>query len=179
MKKEIWKPVVGYEGLYKVSNWGRVKSMNYNHSGKERIMKLSPDKDGYLQLTLCKNNIKKVYKVHRLVAEAFLEIPEELKQYIGTAYLHINHKDENKQNNVVSNLEWCDSKYNTNYGTAIKRRSLKKKKPVLQYTMDGEFIREWASAMDAEREGDYSNSHIISVCKGTRPHHKNFIWKYK
>lgn len=168
---EIWKPIKGYEGLYEVSNLGRIKSLNYNHTGKEKILKPTKDRYGYLQVTLCKNNIKKQYTVHRLVAEAFIDNPDNLPQ--------VNHKDENKQNNNVDNLEWCDAKYNSNYGTGIERRAKSRQIPIIQYTLDGEFVREWDSAIQAEREGGFSNSHIIAVCKGKRPHHKGYIWRYK
>ena len=162
--EEIWKDKKGYEGHYQVSNWGRVKSIKF---GKEKILKLIKDKDGYLQVTLCKNNIKKVYKVHRLVAEAFIDNPDNLPQ--------VNHKDENKTNNNVENLEWCTNEYNINYGTRTERCS----KPVLQYTLDGEFVREWESAIQAEREGGFNNTCICQCCLGKRKTHKGFIWKYK
>lgn len=166
--KEIWKDIKDYEGLYQVSNLSRVKSIKF---GKERILKPVTNSSGYLQVTLCKNNIKKKYLVHRLVAEAFIDNTDNLPQ--------VNHRDENPLNNVVSNLEWCDRKYNINYGTGIERRSKKKSKPVLQYTLDGEFVREWESAIQAEKEGGFDNGHIISVCGGKRLHHKGFIWRYK
>lgn len=125
MKKEFWKPVVGYEGLYQVSNLGRVKSIRF---GKERILKPGINKGGYFFVVLYKNGKKKIHLVHRLVVDAFLEIPEELKRLKGTRYLQVNHKDENKQNNVVSNLEWCSSSYNINFGTRNKRVAAKKYK---------------------------------------------------
>lgn len=168
MKKEYWKPVVGYEGLYEVSNWGRVKSIRF---GKERIMKFYINGNGYSQVTLIKNNIKKTYLVHRLVAEAFIDNTDNLPQ--------VNHKDENKLNNNVENLEWCDAKYNMKYGTANTRRSKAKSKPVLQYTLDGIFVREWESTIQAEREGGFSSGNICMCCKGERKYHKGCIWKYK
>ena len=79
-----------------------------------------------------------------LFAEAFIANTDSLPC--------VNHKEESKQNNVVSNLEWCSAQYNNTYGTRIERVALKKKKPVLQYTLDGAFVREWASAKQAERE---------------------------
>lgn len=166
--KEIWKDIKDYEGYYQISNLSRVKSIKF---GKERILKPVTNSSGYLQVTLCKNNIKKQYLVHRLVAEAFLDNPDNLPQ--------VNHKDENPLNNVVSNLEWCDRKYNINYGTGIERRSKKKSKTVLQYTLDGVFVREWESAKQAEKEGGFDNGHIISVCGGKRNSHKGYIWRYK
>ena len=177
--KEIWKDKKDYEGLYQVSNLGRAKSLDRYIKGKGhslqfkkgRILKQTKDRYGYLQVTLCKNNIKKEYKVHRLVAEAFIDNPDNLSQ--------VNHRDENKLNNNVDNLEWCDAKYNSNYGTGIERRAKSRQIPIIQYTLDGEFVREWDSAIQAEREGGFSNSHIIAVCKGKRPHHKGYIWRYK
>ena len=120
--EEIWKPVIGYEGLYEVSNLGRVRSVDrlvkYSngqiHLHKGRI--LSPGlvhKLGYLQVALCNNGKIKHKMVYRLVAEAFLPNPDNLPQ--------VNHKDENPFNNCVDNLEWCTIEYNINYGTRIQK----------------------------------------------------------
>ena len=178
MIKEYWKPVVGYEGLYMVSNWGRVKSLDtYRKSRngsvrfyKGKILKLRTDRDGYLHVSLSKNNKRKNITVHRLVAQAFLDNPNNLPQ--------VNHRDENKQNNVASNLEWCDVKYNCNFGTRNKRSSKKLSKPVLQYDLEGNFIREWPSVRQAEREGGFNSRCICMCCKGNQKKHKDFIWKY-
>lgn len=113
-ENEIWKDIDGYEGLYQVSNLGRVKSLNYNHTNQEKILRQIKTKGGYVIINLCKNGKSKNFLVHRLVANAFLENLNNLPQ--------VNHIDENKENNVVSNLEFCDAKYNNNYGTAIQRR---------------------------------------------------------
>ena len=171
MKKEIWKDIKDYEGLYMVSNWGRVKSLPRNGTVKyARILKPGTNRYGYLFVNLSKNGIIKTYLVHRLVAEAFLDNPDNLPQ--------INHKDEDKTNNHVNNLEWCDAKYNTNFGTCIERRSKKKSKTVLQYDLEGNFIREWPSTMECERNG-YKNTGISQCCLGKQKTHKGFIWKYK
>ena len=106
---EEWKDIKGYEGLYQISNKGRVKSL-YN---KGKILTPGKDKDGYSIVSLYKNKIKKTNKVHRLVAQAFLSNPDNLPQ--------VNHKDENKLNNCVENLEWCSVEYNINYGTRNER----------------------------------------------------------
>lgn len=183
MIKEYWKPVVGYEGLYMVSNWGRVKSLDRwvkSRNGsvrfyKGRILKPITGSNGYLFVNLCKDGKVKVFTVHRLVAEAFLPNPHN--------YPCVNHKDENKQNNNVSNLEWCTAQYNNTYGTrneraAEKTTNGKLSKTVLQYTLDGELIREWPSTMECERNG-YQNTGISQCCLGKQKTHKGFIWRYK
>lgn len=163
MKKEYWKPIKGYEGLYMVSNWGRVKSIKF---GKERILKPVTNSSGYLLVGLYKNNIEKKYSVHRLVAEAFIPNPYNLPQ--------VNHRDENKLNNNVDNLEWCTNEYNINYGTRTERYS----KPVLQYTLDGEFVGEWPSARECGRNG-FNQGSVSACCRGKLKTHRGFIWKYK
>lgn len=180
---EEFRDIKGYEGLYQVSNLGRVKSLNYNHTKKEKILKWSKDKDGYLISSLCKEGKHKTFTVHRLVAEAFLDNPHN--------YPCINHKDENKTNNNVENLEWCTVKYNVNYGTGIQRKventdykeigrkiAEKQSKTVLQYTKDGEFVKEWVSTAECGRNG-FNQSNVVSCCQGKQKSHKGFIWKYK
>lgn len=114
----IWKDIPNYEGLYQISNYGeilRLKSYDSKgHLRNSRIKKQSTNGDGYKVVGLYKNGIETKFLVHRLVALMFIPNPE--------GYAEINHKDENKQNNIVSNLEWCSRKYNINYGTAIARR---------------------------------------------------------
>ena len=164
---EIWCSIKGFEGLYEVSDKGRVKSIGY---GKERILKPGRNKDGYLLVSLYKN-IEKICYVHRLVAQTFIPNPNNLPQ--------VNHKDENKTNNSVQNLEWCDRKYNVNYGTRNQMVSMKLSKPILQFTKSGEFVKEWKSATDVQRNLGYSNQHISSCCKGKLKSAYNFIWKFK
>lgn len=114
---EEWRPIEGYEGLYEVSNTGQVRSLDMyvkSRYGNYRLHKgkvLSPAKDtnGYLKVNLCYDGKDKIIRVHRLVAQAFIPNPDNL--------LEVNHKDEVKSNNCVENLEWCDRKYNINYGS--------------------------------------------------------------
>ena len=117
MTEEIWRPVVGYEGLYEISSYGRVRSMDRydgrNHFIKGKLLKNKDNGNGYLICSLSKNGIVKNKYIHRLVVEAFIERPDGLYE--------VNHKDENKKNNSVDNLEWCDKKYNNTYGTRIER----------------------------------------------------------
>lgn len=115
---EEWRDIEGYEERYQVSNLGRVKSLrNSQGQYREKILTNTPDKIGYLTVGLSKNGKRKNFKVHRLVAEAFIENPNN--------HPIINHKDENKQNNCVNNLEWCTYKYNNTYGTRTQRASEK------------------------------------------------------
>lgn len=178
MKKEYWRPVVGYEGLYEGSNLGRVKSLDRwvkcpngtVRFYKGKILKPRTNGRGYLQVTLSKNGKIKNFLVHRLVAEAFLQNNDNLPC--------VNHKDENPQNNNVNNLEWCSYEYNNKYGTRIERDALTKSKPVLQYTLDGVFVREWESTMECGRNG-FNQGHVAACCRGEQKTHKDFIWKYK
>lgn len=116
---EEWRDVKGYEGMYQISNYGRVKSLGridrLGQKVDEKMRNQQIDKNGYKSVMLSKDGNRKRYLVHRLVAEAFIPNPNN--------YPQINHKDENKINNKVNNLEWCDRKYNMNYGTRSKRQS--------------------------------------------------------
>lgn len=172
--EEIWKDIKGFESKYKISSNGNCYSYFLNRNLKPTI-----DTNGYLLYKLSKDGKQYTIRVHRLVAEAFLEIPEELKHLKGTRYLQVNHKDEDKTNNNVNNLEWCDNKYNINYGTCIERiKNSQHKKPVLQYDKNGNFIKEWVSLCECHRNG-FHRSHIIDCCNGKQKTHKGFIWKYK
>lgn len=198
--KEIWRDIVGYEGLYQVSNLGRVRSMdrydNLKHFRKGKIL-IQHIYTGYLYVSLCKNGKIKMYRVHRLVAMAFIPNPNNLPQ--------VNHKDENKQSNIVENLEWCDARYNMNYGTAIERRSnsnkgkkrseetrkkigdaergvynTKKSKPILQIDKDtNEIIAEFPSIREVERQLGIKNQDISHCCKGKRNICGGYKWQYK
>lgn len=118
---ESWCDIEGYEGCYQISNLGRVRSVDRTVKGnkcifafKGKILSPKTHRAGYLVVCLCKNRKQKMYYIHRLVAEAFIPNPDSLPQ--------VNHKDENKTNNRLDNLEWCSAKYNTNYATANERR---------------------------------------------------------
>ena len=173
MAEEIWCPIKEYEGLYEVSDKGRVKSLKF---GKERILRPVRNNNGYLLVGLRKNGEKKMYKVHRLVSQTFIQNPDNLPE--------INHIDEDKTNNKVQNLEWCNRKSNCNYGNRNKRISEKMtngklSKPVLQYSLDWKFIKEWQSLHDVERNLGYSSGNISGCCTGRRKNAYNFIWKFK
>lgn len=165
--EEIWKDIKGYERKYQVSNYGRVKSLNYNHTDKEQLLKPVQYNNGYFYVNLYKP-LKK-FKIHRIVANAFIPNPENLPC--------VNHKDEDKTNNHVDNLEWCTYEYNSNYGSRNERIRKSLSKKVYQYTLDGEFVREWKSTNECGRNG-FNHSSIVSCCKGERKTHKGYKWKY-
>ena len=119
---EEWRDIKGYEGKYKISSYGKVKSLKHKD---EKLLKPSYDKDGYKQVILCNNGKGKKWFIHRLVAIHFLPNPNNLPQ--------VNHKDEDKANNVVENLEWCTCKYNINYGTAKNKKSEISRKTSIMY----------------------------------------------
>lgn len=170
LEGEEWKNIIGYEELYQVSNFGRVKSLNYNKTKKEKIMKFGKTKNGYLQVQLWKDGKGKFILVHRLVAIAFIPNPN--------GYKEINHVSEVKTENHVDNLEWCDRKYNINYGTWKEKQSNIHSKKVLQFDLLGNFIREWKSTLECKENG-YSSGRISDCCNGKRNKHKNYIWRYK
>lgn len=114
---------------------------------------------------------RKMYSVHRLVAECFTPNPDNLPQ--------VNHIDEDKTNNDVSNLEWCDRKYNINYGTRNERVAEKQSKPVLQYTLSGEFVKEYPSVSEVERQTGLKHSNICNCCNGKLKTAYGFKWEYK
>ncbi len=176
--QEIWKDVVEYEGLYQVSNLGNVRSLDRveqcNGTFRQRkgtYMSKKSDKNGYLTVGLRDGFSQKFKKVHRLVAEAFIENPKGLPQ--------VNHKDEDKTNNSSDNLEWCDSKYNVQYGTGIQRRSVQKRKCVVQCDLRGAVLREFVSVTEAAKSINKETTAISGCCKGIRKTAYGYVWKYK
>lgn len=172
---EEWKDIKGYEGLYQVSNEGNVRSLNYNHTNTIKNLKLTLETHGYLVASLVKNSKQTRKYVHRLVAETFIPNPNN--------YLIINHKNEKKDGNAVDNLEWCDHKYNNNYGTRnerISKHNINKKnsKQVYQYTLDGKLVAIWASTRECGRNG-YNQRSISKCCNGKLKTHKGYIWSYE
>lgn len=177
---EIWKDVVGYEGLYQVSNKGNVRSLDHYASNgfkeilyKGRVLKWNRNKKGYWSVMLCKQGKPKRFYVHRLVAEMFIPNPHDLPE--------INHKDENQLNNCVENLEWCNRKYNLTYGTLQERSAKTRGHSVKQYTLEGNFVKEYRSARNAaEALGKpHGGMPIQKCCQGTQKTAYGYIWRYK
>lgn len=179
--EEIWKDVSGYEGLYQVSNYGRVKSQNYNKTKKERLLSQQQSK-GYMRVQLWHGGVCKFAQIHRIEYEAFYgPIPEGMQ---------VNHINEDKTDNRLENLNLMTAKENINWGTCIVRRSKKREntkayrcqaKPILQYDRNGRFIKEWPSQKEVQRVLGFSQRIISAVCRQL-PHHNtayNYVWRYK
>lgn len=156
--KEEWKDIKGYEGKYQVSNLGRVKSLDYQGKKREIILKPGINK-GYYQVGLYKYAMCKSLYIHRLVAETFIENPNNLPC--------INHKDENKLNNRVDNLEFCTQKYNNRY-SKIKKVGCYK---------DNKLIKIYDAIIDTEKDG-FCSTGVHACCKGIHKSHKGFEWHY-
>ena len=177
--EEVFLDIEGYEGLYQVSNLGNVKSL-VNHKGvaREKLLKPSINSVGYLQVSLYKNKTNKSFKIHRLVAQSFLPNQHNFNC--------VNHKDECKINNVVTNLEWCTHKYNMNFGT-IKDRIGKansksnKNNPKLSKAVgafkNNELVMAFQSTMEAQRQG-FNQGNVAACCRGERKSHKGYEWRY-
>lgn len=170
---EEWKDIEGYEGLYQVSSEGRVKSLRNN-----KALKPKTDKKGYAVICLCKNNTKHYFKINRLVAKAFIPNPHNLPC--------TNHKNCIPNDNRVENIEWCDWKYNNHYGNRINKARTKMvnnpgiSKIVYKYTVDGEFIEQYPSANEAQRNIGIEKSRGVSMCcRGVIPTFKGYKWSYK
>lgn len=161
---EIWKDVNGYEKLYQVSNLGRVKRF-------ETQCVLKPDiRKGYCRVTIYKNSTKKNVSVHRLVAIAFINNPNN--------YMCINHKDELKENNNANNLEWCTQQYNINYGTRSKRAASTNSIPVIQKTLCGEIVKVFSSALQAQQETKIDKRRISDCVRGNKKTAGGFVWVF-
>lgn len=209
---EEWRDVVGYEGLYQVSNLGRVKSLDRVVNGKShsqvikrgKLLKIQYNIDGYCIVCLSKRSVYKHYKVHRLVAQAFIPNLDNLPC--------VNHKDEDKTNNRVDNLEWCTVLYNNGYGTKPSRISIAAKgrkpnekliqilrnrirgeeerqkqkeckrakmRPVFQFSFGGELLGEFESAKEAERCTGVHSGNILHCCTGWYKQSGGYVWKFK
>ena len=186
LPNEEWKPITGYDNKYAVSNHGRVRVNAFAFSiyGKRKhkqshILKTIIRKDGYCKVCLGGYKNQKTFNLHRLVATAFVPNPYGLPI--------VNHKDENPTNNKADNLEWCTYRYNNNYGTFQARRSLtmrnypKFSKPVIQMTLDGEFLKEYPSIAEAARQigGTYENISEYLNNNRNRKHAYGYKWRFK
>lgn len=176
--KEIWKDVPNYEDLYQISNLGRIKTKN--KLGKDRLQRCyiknsiicSPnlDSSGYKQIVLSKNKKRNTHKIHRLVAQAFIPNPNN--------YPCINHKDENKLNNYVDNLEWCTHLYNCNYGSRTYRCTRHRLHKVRQLDLYNNVINEYNSLQEAEKCTGIKYQGISACCRNIQKSSGGYIWQY-
>lgn len=174
---EEWRAIAGTNGFIEVSNKGRVRSLL---KGVPRILKSNPDTNGYHRIRVTIERIKLSYKVHREVAKAFIDNPDNLPQ--------VNHKDGDKNNNSASNLEWVTNRENAHHAIknglwvsvfeGSRRENERRKKPIIAYRIDGEFpcTRYYNSISEAERE--IGSRHICDVLKGKRSHVKGWAFQY-
>ena len=184
MMKEIWKPCVGFEGFYEVSNYGNVRSIAVYNRQYDRVIRRKMPKtkaqdttvDGYKRVLLSYYGIHYHCAVHRLVAQAFIPNPDNLPC--------INHKDECTSNNIVSNLEWCTHKYNSNYGTLPRRIKERMQtnhptaRKVAQYDRNGNYITTFNSLSEAARSIGIRGENITRNIQKKYKHAGGYIWKY-
>lgn len=178
---ELWKDIPNFEGLYQASDSGKIKSLYTN-----KILKPTIAKNGYCRVMLCANKKRKLISVHRLVAMTYLND--------FNIDLQVNHKDGNKQNNYVSNLEMVTAKENIihSFSNGLQKpkkgnkhplykkygKENKTSKKINQYDLHGNFIKTWDSIMDVERELGINNGNISSCCNGNKNSAGGFIWKH-
>lgn len=185
--EEIWKTIEDYPN-YMVSNMGRVKRLSTGYYRRtEKILIPQLQSNGYLHIKLSQNGKSKCFLLHRLVAMVFVPNPDNLPQ--------VNHINENKTDNRVENLEWCDRKYNINYGNSLMKRvrtniengvyeklailnSKKFSKPILQFSLDGKLIKKWNSIKEIEKKLGFSYKQICNCLKQRQKTAKGFVWKY-
>lgn len=188
--EEIWKDIPDYEGFYEASSLGHIRSKDRklgNRTYLGKIIKPQDNGHGYYHITLAVHKKHTQFYVHRLIAMTFLPNPNKLPE--------VNHKDENPANNCVDNLEWCTSKYNSNYGNhgkhvsegskksnrkhlACIKNGMRTAKPVAQMTLDGTVIKVWPSMGQAAKQGIFNRCNIRECCIGNNYQHKGFRWKF-
>lgn len=177
---EKWKMIIGFEGRYMITNFGRVISLGrilHTKDGrichyKDKFLKTTPNKfRGYTSVRLCHDNYKDYehVDVHRLVALHFIPNPDNLPV--------VNHLDCNRANNHYKNLEWASLSRNMTHKNAHLRAGVKRRKKVFQYTLDGDFIRSWSWASETAEEG-FSPNCVVKACCGFKPHYRGFLWSY-
>lgn len=180
MQEEIWKDIPEYEGLYQASNLGNIKSLNYNKTQNSKILKQSTSKIGYKRVQLWKNNKGISFLVHRLVALTFFNDYNE--------NLQVNHKDGNKANNTITNLEMVTAKENQlhSYHVLKTKPSMKghfganhvRSRKVNQYDKQRNYIKTWNSLIEASNELNISACSISNACSNRRTSAGGFVWEY-
>lgn len=177
--QEIWKDIKGYEGIYQVSNLGKVKSLNYKRGKHEKEIKQALNSRGYLEVGLFNGKVK-THRVHRLVAQTFIPNPENKDE--------VNHIDGNKKNNTVNNLEWNTSKENIHHAwenklicfskESRKKAGISRQKPCLQYDKNNHLIKRWDSLKQASKELGICKSTISMCLNGRYETAGGYVWKF-
>lgn len=179
--EEIWKDIPGYEGIYKISNLGKIKALRIwtgrMYIKREVLLKPTIARNGYYRITLSNNKKVKYVNMHRLIAETFIPNPNN--------YSYINHIDGNKQNNNINNLEWCTQSHNIKEAVRIGLRKTKTRgespnsRKVNQYDLSGNLIKEWNSMVEINEELGFDYTCISRCCSGIYKKSYGFIWKYR
>ena len=192
MGDELWKDIEGYEGLYQISSHGRVKSFP-RKATRGGIVKPSISTSGYVCTHLSKGGKVRTFQVHRLVAQHFIENPGNLPE--------VNHIDEDKRNNHVSNLEWCTRLQNVRHGTGVERMAKghdykasaaksaanhdyaevarKEAKPLIQFDKEGNVVKRWESLRAAARALGVNGGNISAACNGKQETSYGYVWRYE
>lgn len=169
--KEIWKDISGYEDMYQISNFGNLRAIKSSSSGEKSCFIKTPTltHKGYENISLYKNGKRNFFRIHRLVAEYFIDNPNN--------YPQVNHIDGNKSNNRVDNLEWCNNSQNMKH--AYDNGLCSRAKPILQFDKNGNFIKKWKTISDIYKQfGKIDNGCISAVCNKKRKSAYGYIWKY-
>ena len=173
---EIWRDIPGYEGMYQASSMGNIRSVDrvilvgtrkHKRHGKVLVPRMAGK---YLQVNLSCNGKRKMLLVHRLVALTFIPNPHGLPE--------VNHKDENPLNNSVFNIEWCDKRYNLNYGNRIGKIKRCLYKPIVQLTQTNDVVKVWQSAIEVNEKNNWSRASISMCCRGKRKTAYGYKWEY-
>lgn len=167
LEGEEWKYIEGFEGVYKISNKGRLKRI-YVENRYEKLVSLYTDRTGYIRCTISYKNKRKKISIHREVAKLFVPNPQNLET--------VNHKDFNRTNNDVNNLEWMTVSDNIKHSVDNGRHF---KKAVIQMDLDGKILKEWCSAYEVEKQLGYKSTTISRCCLGKNKTYMKSLWKFK